>query len=67
MRPAMSEIDLRPGQHDYRVTTVVTRNNQRYMGPEVIVTARDEEHAKQVAAQHGHESNPHFPPQKIKK
>lgn len=64
---SFNEIDLRPGTNDFRVTTVVTRGGTDYMGPEVIVTARDEEHAKQVAKQAGHRSNSYFPPERIKK
>jgi hypothetical protein len=60
-------IDLRPGDNDFRVTTQVKRDNNWYMGPEVIVTARDEEHAKEIARSKGHEPNPHFPPEKIRK
>lgn len=63
-------IDLRPGEHDFVVTTVVQGPNGKHderMGPEVIVTARDEEHAKQVAKEHGHKSNSYFPPKKLRK
>lgn len=63
-------IDLRPGTKDFRVSTQVQGpggKSDKRMGPDVIVTARDAEHAKQIVQQHGHEPNPHFPPEKIRK
>lgn len=59
-------IDLTNGNKTFEVTTVVTRNGERYMGPIVEVTARDESHAKEVAKQHGHESNSYFPPRQTR-
>lgn len=55
-------IDLTDGKRTYDVSTTVVRNGERYMGPTVRVTARDENHAKEVAAKAGHQSNPYFPP-----
>lgn len=63
-------IDLRPGEHDFTVTTQVQGPGNKYdkrMGPEVVVRARDEAHAEQVAREHGHEPNPHFPPRRHRK
>lgn len=63
-------IDLTQGDRTYNVTTQVVGPNgkhDRCMGPEVLVTARDAEHAKQIAAEHGHEPNPHFLPVEIRK
>jgi hypothetical protein len=37
------------------------------MGPDVVVTARDSEHAKVVVRLAGHTPNPHFPPEEIRK
>ncbi len=59
-------IDLRPGYDDFRVTTQVGERNDKRMGPVVIVRARDAEHAKEVAVQHGHDPNPYFPPEKVR-
>lgn len=64
------DIDLRPGTQDFRVPTQVQgpgSKNDRRMGPDVIVTARDAEHAKEIAQQNGHEPNPHFPPERIRR
>lgn len=61
------EIDLRPGTREFRVTTKVLRDGTWYMGPEVLLTARDSKHAEQVARDHGHHVNEHFPPQERKK
>ena len=63
----MADKDLRPGTKDFRVTTKVERGGQWYMGDDVIVTARDESHAAEVAKQNGYVPNEHFPPQQIKK
>ena len=63
----MKEIDLRPGTRDFRVSTVVDAPGGRaYMGPNVLVKARDSSHAKEVATQAGHSPNPYFPPEEIK-
>lgn len=61
----MSEIDLRQGNKTFRVSTSVNREGIAYMGPDVIVTARDETHAKEQVKQAGHTPNPHFPPERI--
>jgi len=63
----MKEIDLRPGTRDFRVSTSVARNGEAYMGPDVVVTARDSEHAKVVVRLAGHTPSPHFPPEEIRK
>lgn len=61
------EIDLRPGQKEFRVTTKVQRNGTWYMGPQVLLNARDAIHAEQVARDHGHVVNEYFPPEERKK
>lgn len=55
-------VDLRKGDKEFRVST--SRNG--YMGPDVLVTARDESHAKEIVTKAGHKPNPHFPPERIK-
>ena len=62
----MIEIDLTIGSKIFRVPTTVIRDGIAYMGPDVKVNARSEEHAKTVAQQAGHIPNPHFPPKEIK-
>lgn len=57
-------IDLRDGTREFRVST--TRDN-RYMGPDVLVTARNYTHALEVVTQAGHKPNPHFPPEEIRR
>jgi hypothetical protein len=54
-------IDMRDGNRDFRVST----SKNGYMGPDVIVTARDSEHAKEKVKEAGHTPNPHFPPEEI--
>ena len=61
----MSTIDLRQGSTDYEVTTSVKRDGVAYMGPTVLVTARDEEHARQIANENGHTVNEYFPPKRV--
>lgn len=63
----MSDIDLRKGDREFRVPTTVTRNGISYMGPDVLVTGRDVEHALEVVKQAGHTPNHYFPPKEIKK
>jgi hypothetical protein len=56
------EIDFRRGiTHEYRVSTV---RDGKYMGPDVLVDARSEEHAAELVKQAGHELNRHFPPKR---
>jgi hypothetical protein len=59
----MGDIDLRKGDREFRVPT--SRNG--YMGPDVLVTARDSEHAKEIVRGAGHEPNRYFPPEEIRK
>jgi hypothetical protein len=59
-------IDLTKGNREFVVTTTVTRDGVAYMGPQVLVTARDHKHAEQVAREAGHKPNPHFGPEERK-
>lgn len=63
----MKEIDLRPGNREFVVSTTVNRNGTDYMGPDVRVNARDSEHAKEIVRQHGHKVNRYFEPTAIKR
>jgi hypothetical protein len=59
----MGDIDLRKGDREFRVST----SKNGYMGPDILVTARDSEHAKQIVKEAGHKPNPHFPPEEIRR
>lgn len=62
---SFNEIDLRPGTRDFSVSTV---RDKRYLGPDVIVTARDEDHALKLVRERGYETNEtNFRPKEIKK
>ncbi len=66
----MNELDLRQGNREFRVATQVQGpggNYDRRMGPDVLVTARSVEHAKQIVRDSGREVNPHFEPSEIRK
>jgi hypothetical protein len=63
----MKEIDLRPGTRDFRVSTVDLSGPAAHMGPNVLVKARDSDHAKEIVKQAGHSPNPYFPPEEIRK
>lgn len=58
----MDRIDMRKGDREFSVTTTVKRDGVWYMGKEVLVTARDEGHARQQVESAGHVVNEHFPP-----
>jgi hypothetical protein len=65
MKDNPNEIDLRRGEtHEYRVSTV---RDGRYMGPDVLVDARSEEHAAEIVQKSGREVNRHFPPKRIRR
>lgn len=55
-------IDIRKGKTEFEVTTTVKRDGVWYMGPTVLVTARDESHAREQVEKAGHVINEHFPP-----
>ena len=63
----MSEIDMRKGNREFRVTTSVRRDGVDYMGPTVLVTARNEAHAREQVEKSGHTVNEYFPPEEIRK
>ena len=56
----MKDIDLREGTREFRVFTRVVRNGTAYMGPDVIVNARDSWHAQQKVVAAGHSLNHNF-------
>lgn len=63
----MSEIDLRKGNREFRVPTTRVEHGRAYMGNDVLVTARDVEHAKQLVQEAGFKLNRYFEPTEIKK
>jgi hypothetical protein len=58
-------IDLTKGNRQFVVPTTVHRNGGLFMGPGVKVDARDANHAKEVAMEHGHEPNVYFHPREV--
>lgn len=54
------DIDLREGAREFSVPTSVVREGVAYMGPNVLVNARDEKHAIEKVEQAGHRRNTHF-------